>query len=485
MPVWCIPGPGRAVHTGGRLGGILHGYAGEQPPRGPGPGRLAPLRGPRLEDVLVRLPLGDPRAVPGRAGLQREADRAAPHPHAGGGHAGVPVDHDPGGPDRAEGHAGGRRRAHDRGRDPLRPQRRLRRAADCGDPGGDQPLGERGGPLPGHRAGLPCPAPARGPKRTGVFAWYNLAGSFATALGALAGGWTVQALQGTGLGSLASYRVLVYAYAGAGLLLALLFALVSRSVEAPRAGFSQEPPGAPSVQGHGAEALRPLLPGRLRRGLRHPEHRRLLVPRPLGVSPGLLGSIFFVANVLAGFSALYAVRLARQIGLINTMVFTHIPSNVLLILVPLMPNLPLAIAVLLLRFSISQMDVPTRQSYTMAVVSPEERSAAAGVTGIARTTGAALSPALAGQLIAVPALLGAPFLIAGQPEDHLRPAAVPELPEVGDRKGLAFPISGICASSGPPVRGPCPCPRRPRIRSFRRWWRSSGRGAHPRPGRSR
>jgi len=131
------------------------------------------------------------------------------------------------------------------------------------------------------------------------------------------------------------------------------------------------------------------------------------------VAPGLLGSIFFVANVLAGLSALYAVRMARRIGLINTMVFTHIPSNMLLILVPLMPNLSLAITVLLLRFSISQMDVPTRQSYTMAVVSPDERSAAAGVTGIARTTGAAVSPVLAGQLMAFPALAGTPFLLAG------------------------------------------------------------------------
>ena len=132
-----------------------------------------------------------------------------------------------------------------------------------------------------------------------------------------------------------------------------------------------------------------------------------------GVSPGVLGSIFFFANILAAVSALLAARIAKRIGLINTMVFTHLPSNVLLILVPLMPNLPLAIAVLLLRFSISQMDVPTRQSYTMSSVKPEERSAAAGITGIARTTGASVSPVLTGQLIAIPALAGLPFLIAG------------------------------------------------------------------------
>jgi predicted MFS family arabinose efflux permease len=95
------------------------------------------------------------------------------------------------------------------------------------------------------------------------------------------------------------------------------------------------------------------------------------------------------------------------------MVFTHLPSNILLIFVPLMPSLPLAVALLLVRFSISQMDVPARQSYTMAVVSPEERSAASGVTGVARTVGAGLSPVFTGMLLGSPALIGLPFVIAG------------------------------------------------------------------------
>jgi MFS family permease len=90
-----------------------------------------------------------------------------------------------------------------------------------------------------------------------------------------------------------------------------------------------------------------------------------------------------------------------------------LPSNVLLILVPLMPTLPLAIAALLARFSISQMDVPARQSYTMAVVPPEERSAAGGITGVARTTGAAISPLFAGFLFSRPALISVPFFLAG------------------------------------------------------------------------
>jgi MFS family permease len=132
-----------------------------------------------------------------------------------------------------------------------------------------------------------------------------------------------------------------------------------------------------------------------------------------GIDSGLLGSIFFGVNVLAGISALLAARIADRFGLINTMVFTHIPSNILLILVPLMPNLPLAITMLLLRFSISQMDVPARQSYTMAVVAPDERSAASGVTAIARSVGAAISPALTGVFFSVPMLFNLPFYLAG------------------------------------------------------------------------
>ena len=132
-----------------------------------------------------------------------------------------------------------------------------------------------------------------------------------------------------------------------------------------------------------------------------------------GVEPAVLGAIFFGANMLAAISSLSAARIAARIGLLNTMVATHLPSNVLLILVPLMPNLPLAIAVLLLRFSLSQMDVPTRQSYVMAVVDPDERSAAAGVTGIARTTGAAISPAISSVLVASAGYAALPFYLAG------------------------------------------------------------------------
>lgn len=132
-----------------------------------------------------------------------------------------------------------------------------------------------------------------------------------------------------------------------------------------------------------------------------------------GVEPAGLGAIFFGANIMAGVSALAAAWVAGKIGLINTMVYTHLPSNVLLILVPFMPSLYLAVGLLLIRSSISQMDVPTRQSYVMAVVDPDERSAASGITNVARTIGVSLSPVFTGIFISNPAFLGLPFIISG------------------------------------------------------------------------
>jgi predicted MFS family arabinose efflux permease len=132
-----------------------------------------------------------------------------------------------------------------------------------------------------------------------------------------------------------------------------------------------------------------------------------------GLDPALLGILLAFANVLAAVSALAATPLAARFGLVRTMVFTHLPSNVLLILVPFMPTLPLAAGVLLARFAISQMDVPTRQAYTMAMVSPEERSAAGGVTGIARSLGVSASPLFAGPLYLSAALAWVPFVLSG------------------------------------------------------------------------
>jgi MFS family permease len=251
-------------------------------------------------------------------------------------------------------------------------------------------------------------------KRTQLFAWYNLAGSFASAIGALAGGWLAQVLQNNGWTTLDSYRVVIIGYAIGGFLLLMLFLNLTRSIEVEAAQdvvkrvFGLHRSRDVVLKLSSLFAMDAFAGGLLVQSLMaYWFHVRF------GVESGVLGSIFFGANILAGISALLAIWLANRIGLINTMVFTHIPSSILLILVPLMPTLPLAIGILLLRFSISQMDVPTRQSYTMAVVAPDERSAASGVTAIARSVGASVSPALTGLLFSVPALFNAPFFLCG------------------------------------------------------------------------
>ncbi len=126
-----------------------------------------------------------------------------------------------------------------------------------------------------------------------------------------------------------------------------------------------------------------------------------------------LGAILFVCNLVAGISALFAAALADKIGLILTMVVTHLPSNVLLILVPLMPNESLAILVLCLRFCISQMDVPTRNAYVQGVVAKDEQSAASGITNVVKSIGAASGPLIAGYLFSVNSSRNFPWFIAG------------------------------------------------------------------------
>ena len=254
-------------------------------------------------------------------------------------------------------------------------------------------------------------------RRTHTFAWYNLAGSLATATGALIAGGLAQALQVAGWTAVDAYRAVLMGYTACGVILIALFTLVSSRIEvapARAAASSTHRLGlSPASRGiiarlSGLFALDAFAGGFVVQSLiAYWFHVRF------GVDTAALGAIFFGANLLAGISALSAARIAKRVGLINTMVFTHLPSNVLLMLVPVMPTLPLAIAVLLLRFSISQMDVPTRQSYVMAVVRPDERSAAAGVTAIARSVGAAVSPALSGVFLANAAWLSVPFFLGG------------------------------------------------------------------------
>jgi MFS family permease len=253
--------------------------------------------------------------------------------------------------------------------------------------------------------------------RTQMFAWYTLTGSFATALGSVCGGLISQSLKKATVPLVDGYRAVLFLYAFLGLVLLVVFSRLSSATEV-------------------SEVERATHAGSYLLGL---SDSRQIVLRlsalfaldsfgggfvvqafavywfymRFGTNPAVLGSVFFGANCFAGISALLASRLASRFGLVRTMVFTHLPSNVLLILIPLMPTFRLAVAVLLLRFSISQMDVPTRQSYVMAVVRSDERSAAAGVTGVARSVGAAIPPFAVGLMFANPAWINVPFFVAG------------------------------------------------------------------------
>jgi MFS family permease len=255
-------------------------------------------------------------------------------------------------------------------------------------------------------------------RRTRIFGWYNLAGSFATAGGALAGGWLAQWLQNIGLSGLEAYRWIMGGYAACGLALMLLFVFVSRHAEVVPVADNPEGAGKRIWGLHRSKSVVFKLSSlfaldAFAGGFVVQSMIAWWLHVRYGADEGMLGTLFFAANLLAGVSALLATRLADRIGLVRTMVFTHIPANVLLCLVPLMPNFWLAVVMLLLRACISQMDVPVRQSYTMAVVAPDERSAASGITTVARSVGAAVSPLLGGLLMASPLLFSVPFFVAG------------------------------------------------------------------------
>ena len=245
--------------------------------------------------------------------------------------------------------------------------------------------------------------------RTTVFSAYNLIGSLLGAMGALA----------VGLPSLFSipeitgYRVLVWGYVVCAAVMMVVFGLLSPAIEGKRKTDSQKL--AIGVQRSrkvvaklaGLFALDAFAGGFIVQSI-----VAYWFYLRYETDLNTLGGIFFGTNLLAALSFLAAPAIARRFGLLNTMVFTHLPSNVLLLLVPLMPNLELAVVLLLIRNLLSQLDVPTRQSYTMAVVDPDERAASAGILSVARNAGAAIAPLFTGPILTVPSL-GFPFLLAG------------------------------------------------------------------------
>ena len=280
------------------------------------------------------------------------------------------------------------------------------------------PSGHEVGPfLSIEQAALASLTPDR--RRTELFGWYALTGALATAFGSLAAGWLTGLFDSSD--DVTPYRAVVMVYAVFGLVLAVLFTRLSRTIEINAGGGNTPTARTAVVSLGGLDRSRPVVLklsalfalDAFGGGFVAQSFAAYWFHLRFGIDAATLGPIFFGANVLAGLSALAASRMAARFGLIRTMVWTHLPSNVMLLLIPLMPTLPLAVALLLLRFSISQMDVPTRQSYVMAVVRPHERSAAGGITGVARTIGAAISPVFVGFCFARPSLIHVPFFVAG------------------------------------------------------------------------
>ena len=269
--------------------------------------------------------------------------------------------------------------------------------------------------LPIEQAMLPLTVPPS--RRTRLFARYNLVASFAGACGALFAGLP-EPLTHLGLSLDLGLRLMFGLYAAAALAVVILVGKLSPRVEAgPRPGGTPARRLVPHLGVSRGIVLRLsalFSVDALAGGLVVQSLLALYFHLRYGVSLDALAALFFGANLLASLSFLAAAPLARRFGLLNTMVFSHLPSNVLLILIPIMPNYTLAALILLLRQLLSQMDVPTRQAYTMALVAPEERTAAASVTSLARSAGSATTPVMSGALMQGPLLaVGIPFLVAG------------------------------------------------------------------------
>jgi predicted MFS family arabinose efflux permease len=236
-----------------------------------------------------------------------------------------------------------------------------------------------------------------GRDRTMLFAWYNLAGAFAGAVGALASAVPVFGADRFGWDPVVAQRAGFAVYAVTACVAALLYRPLSSGVEVPDRAHARHPLAKSRRIVFHLAALFSL--DALGGGFVIQSLLVLWLYRRFDLSPEAAGALFFVAGLLGAGSQLVAGRLAGRIGLVRTMVYTHLPSSLLLVLTALMPTLPLALTCLLLRTAISQMDVPARQSYVMAMVPPEERGAASSVTNAPRSLAAAATPLVAGAML--------------------------------------------------------------------------------------
>jgi MFS family permease len=245
--------------------------------------------------------------------------------------------------------------------------------------------------------------------RTALFARYSLVGSLVVAIGAQSAGIPALLSGWTGLDLKTAVQAMFLLYGVIGIGNALLYARLTPAIETPRTA-QRAPLGKSKGVVYRLAALFSL--DAFGGGFAVQSLVALWLFQRFELSITTAGAIFFWTNLLAAFSHLAAAKIAGRIGLVNTMVFTHLPANLFLILVPLMPTLSLAILFLCLRAALSSMDIPVRSSYVMAVVSPEERPAAASVTVVPRSFAAAVSPAFAGWLLTLSSF-GWPLVICG------------------------------------------------------------------------
>jgi MFS family permease len=245
-------------------------------------------------------------------------------------------------------------------------------------------------------------------ERTTMFARYSLVGALAAAVGALTAA-APALVAPLGLDQLTAVKLMFVLYALLGPLGGLLYARIPRRPPAwqPGASFALGPSRITVLKLAALFSLDAFAGGFVVQSL-----LALWLFERFEMSLAAAGAFFFWSGVLAAFSFPVAAWLSRHIGLINTMVFTHIPSSIALMLAALAPTLPVALALLLIRAALSQMDVPTRSSYVMAVVTEAERAAAASFTAVPRSLAAAVSPALAGALFAA-SYRAWPLLICG------------------------------------------------------------------------
>ena len=262
-------------------------------------------------------------------------------------------------------------------------------------------------------------------KRNTLFAFYNMVGTFAMSAGVLVSGLPGIIQHQYGLNQIDSIRLLFLAYSILGIGVLGIYLSLSKRVELMQRRAGRENQDEKSIPKPLTQTLSPASKKIVAKlsglfaidsfggGFVIQSIVSLWFFTKFGADLTLLSYIFSIAGVLTAFSFLASAKIADRIGLINTMVFTHIPSNILLILIAFSPTLPIAIAFYLARMALSQMDVPTRQSYIVAVVKEDERTATTGITNISRNITQAISPSIAGSILQSVSLLFAPFLLGG------------------------------------------------------------------------